>query len=93
MYVPFILYSFILSQVVVFPNNFREYLLLFKNPLGKPQYFTRKICALLQRSGCDIGHSIYAKNENGELNIKVNVLIELRKIYDCTYDDFFEGLD
>ena len=41
----------------------------------------------------NIGRSTYAKYENGELNIKISVLIELRKIYDCTYDDFFEGLD
>lgn len=52
-----------------------------------------KLCVLLQRRGCDIGRSTYAKYENGELNIKVSVLIELRKIYDCTYADFFEGLD
>lgn len=52
-----------------------------------------KLCALLQSRGCDIGRSTYAKYENGELNIKVSVLIELRKIYDCAYDDFFEGLD
>ena len=52
-----------------------------------------KLCALLQRRGCDIGRSTYAKYENGELNIKSSVLIELRKIYNCTYDDFFKGLD
>lgn len=52
-----------------------------------------KLCALLQQRGCDIGRSTYAKYENGELNIKISVLIELRKIYGCTYDDFFEGLD
>lgn len=52
-----------------------------------------KLCALLQNRGCDIGRSTYAKYENGELNIKINVLIELRKINGCSYDDFFEGLD
>ncbi len=52
-----------------------------------------KLCALLQSRGCDIGRSTYAKYENGELNIKASVLIELRKIYGCTYDDFFRGLD
>ena len=51
------------------------------------------LCALLQSRGCDIGRSTDAKYENGELNIKVSVLIELRKIDDCTYDDFFDGLD
>ena len=52
-----------------------------------------KLCAELQRRGCDIARSAYAKYENGELNVKVSVIIELRKIYNCSYDDFFEGLD
>jgi transcriptional regulator with XRE-family HTH domain len=52
-----------------------------------------KLCAELQRRGCDIGRTTYAKYESGELNIRASVLIELRKIYDCSYDDFFEGLE
>ena len=52
-----------------------------------------KLCAELQRRGCDIGRSTYAKYESGQLNIKASVLIELKKIYDCSYDDFFQGLD
>ncbi len=52
-----------------------------------------KLCAELQRRGCDIGRSTYAKYEGGELNIRVSVIVELKKIYNCTYDDFFEGLD
>ena len=52
-----------------------------------------KLCAELQRRGCDIGRTTYAKYEAGELNIRVSVIIELRKIYDCTFDDFFVGLD
>ncbi len=52
-----------------------------------------KLCAELQRHFCDIGRSTYEKYENGELNIRISVLIQLRKIYGCTYDDFFEGLD
>lgn len=52
-----------------------------------------KLCAELQRRGCDIGRSTYAKYEAGELNIRASVIIELRKFYDCTYDDFFAGLD
>lgn len=28
-----------------------------------------------------------------ELNIKVSVIIELKRIYGCSYDDFFTGLD
>ena len=52
-----------------------------------------KLCAKLQRRGCDIGRSTYAKYEAGELNIRASVIIELKKIYNCSYDDFFEGLD
>ena len=52
-----------------------------------------KLCAELQRRGCDIGRTTYAKYEAGELNIRASVLIELRKIYGCSYDAFFEGLD
>ena len=52
-----------------------------------------KLCAELQRRGCDIGRSTYAKYEAGELNIKVSVVMELKKIYGCSYDDFFKGLD
>ena len=52
-----------------------------------------KLCAELQRRGCDIGRSTYAKYEAGELNIRVSVIIELKKIYACSYEDFFENLD
>lgn len=52
-----------------------------------------KICAELQRRGCDIGRTTYAKYESGELNIRASILIELKKIYQCSYDDFFAGLD
>ena len=52
-----------------------------------------KLCAELQRRGCDIARSCYAKYEAGELNVRISVLIELKKIYNCTFDDFFAGLD
>ena len=52
-----------------------------------------KLCAELQRRGCDIGRSTYAKYEAGQLNIRASILIELRKIYSCSYDEFFYGLD
>ena len=52
-----------------------------------------KLCAELQRRGCDIGRTTYAKYESGELNIRASVIIELRKFYGCSYDAFFEGLD
>ena len=52
-----------------------------------------KLCAELQRRGCDIARSAYAKYEAGELNIRASVIIELRKIYNCSYDEFFAGMD
>jgi len=52
-----------------------------------------KLCAKLQTRGCDIGRSTYAKYEAGELNIKVSVIVQLAKIYNCDYSEFFIGLD
>lgn len=52
-----------------------------------------KLCAELQRHGCDIGRTTYAKYEAGQLNIRASVLIALKKIYNCGYDEFFRGLD
>ena len=52
-----------------------------------------KLCAELQRRGCDIGRTTYAKYEAGELNIRASVLVELKKIYQCAYDEFFAGLE
>ena len=52
-----------------------------------------KLCAVLQLKGCDVGRTTYAKYEAGELNIRASVIVELRKIYDCSYDEFFYGLD
>ncbi len=52
-----------------------------------------KLCAELQRRGCDIDRTTYAKYEAGELNIRASVIIELRKFYKCSYDEFFVGLD
>ena len=52
-----------------------------------------KLCAEFQRRGCDIGRTTYAKYESGELNIRASVIVELRKIYSCSYDEFFAGLE
>ena len=52
-----------------------------------------KLCAELQIRGCDIGRSTYAKYESGELNIKASIIVALKKIYSCSYDDFFLGLE
>lgn len=57
------------------------------------EWSQEKLCAELQRHGCDIGRTTYEKYEHGQLNIRISVLIELKKIYNCSYDDFFENLD
>ena len=51
-----------------------------------------KLCAELQRNGCDIGRTTYEKYESGELNIKISVIVTFKKIYNCSYDDFFYGM-
>jgi transcriptional regulator with XRE-family HTH domain len=56
-------------------------------------YSQEELCAKLQRLGCDVGRSTYAKYEHCELNIPISVIIALRKIYKCSYDEFFAGLD
>ena len=64
-----------------------------RNLREKHDISREKLCAELQRRGCDIGRSTYAKYEASELNIKISIIIELKKIYDCSFDDFFKDLD
>lgn len=45
-------------------------------------YSQEKLCALLQLRGCDIARSCYAKYEAGELNVRIGVLIELKRSTD-----------
>lgn len=59
---------------------------------GEHNLSQEKLCAALQRRGCDIGRTTYAKYESGELNIRASVLIALHEIYGCSYDAFFENL-
>lgn len=56
-------------------------------------YSQEQLCGELQRRGRDIARSAYAKYEAEQLNIRISILMELRKIYHCSYDDFFVGLD
>lgn len=67
-------------------NNLRR----LRNNINLSQ---EKICAELQRRGCDIGRTTYAKYEAGELNIRASVIIALKSFYKCSYDEFFAGLE
>lgn len=67
------------------------------NNLSRLRYISglsqEKLCAELQRRGCDIGRTTYAKYESGELNIRVSVIVTLKNLYNCSYDEFFAGLE
>lgn len=79
-----------MEQKIRRDRNMGDNLRCLRNDAGLSQ---EKLCAELQRRGCDIGRTTYAKYEAGELNIRASVIIELRKIYKCSYDAFFAGLE
>ena len=79
-----------MEQKIRRDRNMGDNLRRLRNNAGLSQ---EKLCAELQRRGCDIGRTTYAKYEAGELNIRASVIIELRMIYKCTYDEFFAGLE
>ncbi|MGL5435693.1 MAG: helix-turn-helix domain-containing protein [Lachnospiraceae bacterium] len=56
-------------------------------------YTQDQIVAKLGILDIQIIRSTYARYETGELNIPISVLVGLQKIYKCTYDDFFQGLN
>lgn len=70
--------------------NMGDNLRRLRNASGLSQ---EKLCAELQRRGCDIGRTTYAKYEAGELNIRASIIVELKKLYNCSYDEFFRDLD
>ena len=79
-----------MEQKIRRDRNMGDNLRRLRNDAGLSQ---EKLCAELQRRGCDIGRTTYAKYEAGELNIRARVIIELRNIYKCSYDEFFAGLE
>lgn len=74
-----------IRQDRIIGDNLRD----LRNKNGLSQ---EKLCVELQRKGCDIARSAYAKYEAGELNVKVSVILALKEIYNCQFDDFFTGL-
>lgn len=59
-----------------------------KNGLTQDQ-----VVAKLQLLDVNISRSIYSRYEINRLNICVSEIVALKKIFNCTYEDFFEGLD
>lgn len=52
-----------------------------------------QVSARLQIFGCNTTRSVYSRYETGELNIRISDMVALKKIFRCSYDDFFKGLD
>lgn len=50
-----------------------------------------QVAAKLQTEGIDMTRDFYAHIETGDYNIRVSELAALRKIYQCSYDDIFQG--
>lgn len=71
-------------------RNLGDNLRRLRNASGLSQ---EKLCAELQRRSCDIGRTTYVKYEAGELNVRVSVLLALKKLYGWPFDAFFAGLD
>ncbi|WP_283674411.1 helix-turn-helix domain-containing protein [Butyricicoccus sp. Marseille-Q5471] len=51
-----------------------------------------QVSAKLQLLGCDVSRAVYSRYETGELNIRVSDLIALKHIFNCQYEEFFDGL-
>ena len=79
-----------MEQKIRRDKNMGDNLRRLRNDNGISQ---EKLCVELQRRGCDIGRTTYAKYEAGELNIRASVIIELKKYYNCSYDEFCAGLE
>ena len=55
-------------------------------------YSQETLCTMLKAYSCDINRSTYSKYEYGELNIKISVIVALKELYHCSYEDFFHNL-
>ncbi len=50
-----------------------------------------QVAAKLQLMEVDMSRDFYAHIESGSYNIRVSELSAFRKIFDCSFDDFFQG--
>lgn len=46
----------------------------------------------LQLDGINMSRDFYAHIENGTYNIRTSELAALRRLFQCHYDDFFQGI-
>ena len=59
----------------------------------KNKYKQDEVVAKLSNYEILITRSTYSRFETGVLNVPVSILVALHKIYKCSFDDFFIGLD
>ena len=52
-----------------------------------------QVTAKMQLQGINMSRDFYAHIENGTYNIRTSELIAFRQIFNCSYDDFFYGLE
>ena len=71
-------------------RNLGDNLKHFRKAYG---YSQQKLCTMLEAHSCKLERITYSKYENGELNIKISVIVTLKELYRCSYDDFFVGLN
>ena len=50
-----------------------------------------QVAAKLQTEGIDMTRDFYAHIETGDYSVRVSALSALRRIYQCSYDDIFQG--
>lgn len=52
-----------------------------------------QVAIKMQLFGLNMSRDFYAHIENGTYNIRVSELIAFRAVFDCSYDDFFTGME
>lgn len=51
------------------------------------------VVAQMQLRGFEITRGTYAKIEANLMNVRVSELVVLKIIFECSYEDFFDGLE
>lgn len=51
-----------------------------------------QVAARLQIENIDMSQNFYSHIETGRYNIRVSELAALKKIFNCEYNDFFDGI-
>lgn len=60
----------------------------------KNKLIQKQVVAQIQILYCEnITRNIYSRYEMNALNIRVSELIGMTKVFDCSFDDFFIGIE